>query len=145
MPEVDDLSPGQLIMNSYAGRFDDLSVPLWLNLGYWKKAQSYTKACEDLAALVATTAEFGGNARVLDAGCGFAEPARFWATKYGVKVHAINNDLFQVDVASARIERLNLADQVRVTHGAATKLALPWQCFDAVVALESAFQFNTRE
>jgi microcystin synthetase protein McyJ len=145
MAAVDYRSPAQPVMDSYVGRFDDLDTPLWLNLGFWKTARFYADACRHLACLIARAAGFREDVRVLDAGCGFAEPARFWATKFGVRVHAINNDLFQLDVAERRLARLNLADRVSVAHGSATKLSSPPDSFDAVVALESAFQFNTRE
>jgi microcystin synthetase protein McyJ len=144
MPDGAYPSPGQVVMDSYAGRFEDLDTPLWLNLGCWKTAQFYPAACTDLARLVAQAARFEVGTRVLDAGCGFAEPARFWATEFDVRVQAINNDLFQVGVAERRIARLGLADRVSVTYGSATKLKFVPASFDAVAALESAFHFNTR-
>jgi microcystin synthetase protein McyJ len=144
MPDGAYPSPGQAVMDSYAGRFEDVDTPLWLNLGCWKTAQFYPAACTDLARIVAQAARFEAGAQVLDAGCGFAEPARFWATEFNVRVKAVNNDLFQVGVAERRIARLGLADRVSVVHGSATKLKFDLDSFDAVVALESAFHFNTR-
>lgn len=138
-------TPGEWIAEEYHGKYEDPTVPLWLNLGFWETARTYIEACEQLATIVATAARLAPGQRVVDAGAGFAEPARFWARQYGVHVVAVNNDLFQCGVAERRVLASGLSDRITVMFGSATATRLDAGAFDAVVALESAFHFNTRQ
>jgi microcystin synthetase protein McyJ len=139
-------SPGDYIFESYQGYFDDISYPLWLNLGYWKSALTYQKACASLATCIAEKAALQAGDVVLDAGFGFAEPARFWAREYGVRrIVGLNNNQFQVRVAQRRMQKAGIDNRVELLLGSATHIRCHDEAFDKVIALESAFHFDTRE
>jgi microcystin synthetase protein McyJ len=138
-------TPGTWVMDHYHQHLLNLDHPLWLNLGYWRDERSYSGAC---AALADKVLELSGVEEIhdlLDAGCGFGEPAQRWLRSGKVKrITALNTDAFQVEVASARIEDAGLQDRCRVLHQGAETFEDLDITYDVVIALESAFHFNTR-
>ncbi|NOK18529.1 class I SAM-dependent methyltransferase [Corallococcus carmarthensis] len=139
-------SPGQYILDQYAPRIDDLSFPLWMNLGLWQEAETYADACRALADLVAQRVGLGPEDELLDAGCGFGHPARHWLETYRPKrIVGLNIDPEQVRIANARAAALGVADRMQFLLASATRMPFPDQSFDKVIALESAFYFDTRE
>jgi microcystin synthetase protein McyJ len=83
---------------------------------------------------------------VLDAGFGFGEQDLLWARERGVAcIVGLNPMPLQVQVARARVEAAGLAERIDLRLGSATAMPLADASFDKVVALESAFHFDTRE
>ena len=83
---------------------------------------------------------------ILDVGSGFCQPAIFIAQKnLGLKIHSINIQNEQIEIARSRISKLSLSKTISVSKCSATALDFPDQSFDVVFALESAFHFDTRE
>jgi microcystin synthetase protein McyJ len=125
---------------------DDLDAPLWLNYGYWKGVDTHHQACIQLADLLAEAANMGPGQKVLDCGFGFAEQDLHWiATRNPDHITGINITPLHVEYAQKRLDRRGLCDRMTVKLGTATDLPFPDASFDCVVALESAFHFDTRE
>lgn len=119
---------------------------LYLNLGYWPQAKTLDEACEALAALVADTAGMQEEDIVLDAGFGFADQDIYWARTYRPRqIIGLNITLSQVELARRRVADLGLAGRIDLRVGSATQMPLAAGSVDKVVALESAFHFDTRE
>jgi ubiquinone/menaquinone biosynthesis C-methylase UbiE len=115
---------------------------LYLNLGYWESAQSYDEACEALARKVGDAAQINEGDHVLDCGFGFGDQDAFWLELYQPeKIVGVNITENQVTLAKERFPDSRLDFQV----GSATDLRMRDESFDKVMALESAFHFNTRD
>lgn len=119
---------------------------LYLNLGYWEKAENLEQACEALAALVATTAKMGPQDQVLDVGFGFADQDIFWAQSYRPRsIIGLNITASQVEVARKRVKEFQLTECIDLQVGSATQMPLGAESVDVVVAVECAFHFRTRQ
>ena len=119
---------------------------LYLNLGYWRGGETLDEASQALAALVAETAGMGPEDRVLDVGFGFADQDIFWMQAYRPRaIVGLNVTASQVERARRRVAELDLADRIDLRVGSATQMPLEADSVDKVVALESAFHFDTRE
>jgi ubiquinone/menaquinone biosynthesis C-methylase UbiE len=119
---------------------------LYLNLGYWKNAQTIDKACEALADLVGRTATMGPDDEVVDVGYGFAEQDVFWMEHFAPRrITGLNVTLSQVRIARERIHAVGLTDRIDLREGSATAMPLLDASCDVVTAVECAFHFNTRE
>jgi ubiquinone/menaquinone biosynthesis C-methylase UbiE len=128
------------------GRATPTGRSLYLNLGYWAEAATADQACEDMAELVATTAGLAPGKTVLDCGFGFADQDILWARRHAPqRILGLNVTASQVEVARRRVREAGAADIVELRVGSATAMPLPSASVDAVVALESAFHFDTRE
>jgi microcystin synthetase protein McyJ len=126
--------------------FRDSAKPLWLNLGYWKDARTYPAACAALTALIGDAARLGPEDKVLDVGFGFGEQHFIWLDRFRVKtIIGINNTPLHVDIAQRRVRARDLEDRVQLLLASATAVPFGSEDFDAVLALECAFHFNTRE
>ncbi len=114
----------------------------FINLGYWKKAATYDEAAKDLALEVGKAAKFKPNDIVLDVGCGFGEQDKLWMDLYEVKeIQAINITPIHIEKAISA----NVHDNIKFRVASATDLPYSNSSFDKVIALESAFHFDTRE
>jgi microcystin synthetase protein McyJ len=122
------------------------SKPLWLNLGYWKHARTYPDACIAMVELLGTRASLRPGDHVLDVGIGFAEQAFVILDRFRVS-HIIGIDItpVHVDKARKRVAARGLEQQIDIRLGSATAMDFPEASFDAVLALECAFHFDTRE
>lgn len=117
---------------------------LYLNMGYWREAETYDQACEALAGLVAERAGLARGDRVVDAGFGYGDQDLLWARRPGVSIAGFNVNGAQVEVARERVARAGLSDVVSLFARSALDTRLPAGWADRVVALESAFHFPDR-
>jgi microcystin synthetase protein McyJ len=137
---------GDDVLEAQDQGFANSHKPLWLNLGYWERARTYPEAAADLARKLAAAARLGPGDVVLDAGFGFAEQDLLWVREYDVaRIIGVNVTKLHVEVAQARAKALGLDGRLDLRLGSATELPLDAGSVDKVVALESAFHFDTRE
>jgi ubiquinone/menaquinone biosynthesis C-methylase UbiE len=119
---------------------------LYLNLGYWRTAQTIDQACEALADLVGRTAALGHDDEVVDVGFGFAAQDILWMEHFAPRrIIGLNVTPSQVRIARERIHAIGLTDRIDLRVGSATDMPLPDASCDVVTAVECAFHFNTRE
>lgn len=118
---------------------------LYLNLGYWRDARTVDRACEALVRLVGERADLGPGQHLLDCGFGFADQDMLWAREFAVdRITGINITESQVQEARRRVARAGLGDRIDLRVGSATAVPLQDASVDRVIALESAFHFDTR-
>ena len=117
---------------------------LYLNMGYWRDADSYDQACEALALLLAEKAGFAAGDRVVDAGFGYGDQDLLWARRFAVSIAGFNVNGAQVAVARERAEAAGLGEQIALFARSALDTRLHGGWADRVVALESAFHFPDR-
>ena len=114
----------------------------FLNLGYWQAAEDYPSAAEALVDLLAEAAKIGNEDEVLDAGCGFGDQdVRLMKTRRPKRILAINITDVQIDDAHRR----NTLPGIEYRKCSATAVDEADGSFDAVISLEAAFHFDTRE
>lgn len=136
---------GDDVVPTLNGKFSDKDKPLWLNLGYWKRARTYREACEDMARILANKGQFRKAENLLDVGFGFGEQDILWANEYGLKhIEGINITPLHVEVATKRKQDRGLDDRINYRIGNAVDLPYDDNTFDRVSALESAFHFDPR-
>jgi cyclopropane fatty-acyl-phospholipid synthase-like methyltransferase len=118
---------------------------LYVNLGYWAKARTLDEASEALACLLARKAGLQPGDDVLDCGFGFGDQDLFWLRHFSPKrIAGINVTQLQVAIACERVKHAGLAGRIHLGFGSATALPFASGSFDKVLALESAFHFETR-
>lgn len=114
----------------------------FLNLGYWPDAPDYQAAAEALVDLLGAAVHIGPGDVVLDAGCGFGDQdLRLMDTRQPARIVAVN--ITGVQVEYARIH--NTRPGIEYRQGSATAVDEADASFDAVISLEAAFHFDTRE
>ncbi|AGA91958.1 methylase involved in ubiquinone/menaquinone biosynthesis [Thioflavicoccus mobilis 8321] len=119
---------------------------LYLNLGYWRSAETLDEACDALASLVAETAGMAPGDEVLDVGFGFADQDMLWARTFRPRrIIGLNVTASQVERARRRVAEAGFGEQIDLRLGSATRMPLEAASVDKVVALECAFHFDTRE
>lgn len=118
---------------------------LYLNLGLWREASTYDEACEALALYVGEVAALGTGQRVCDAGFGFADQDMAWVRHFGVDVEGFNVTESQVVRARERVAAAGLSGRIALHHASALATGLEDASCDAVIALESAFHFPSRD
>jgi ubiquinone/menaquinone biosynthesis C-methylase UbiE len=119
---------------------------LYLNLGYWERATTYEQACEALAHRLAESAGLGPGDEVLDVGFGFASQDLYWLGAFRpARITGVNITPLQVAVGRRRVAERGLDQRIRLLAGSAVALPFHTARFDRVVALETAFHFDTRE
>jgi len=137
---------GDDVLEAQDQGFELAEKPLWLNLGYWEQARTYPEAGAALARKLAQAARLGPGDVVLDAGFGFGEQDLLWVGEFDVaKIIGVNVTSLHVEVAKKRVEARGLADRIDLRLASATEIPLDDASVDKVVALESAFHFDTRE
>ncbi|TNY17409.1 S-adenosyl-L-methionine-dependent methyltransferase [Rhodotorula diobovata] len=131
----------------------------WFNMGYWPRTQlssssssSFAAAAADLCRLVARAAHLGPNQRICEVGYGSGDstlllerefrPARYLGLTSLASQHATAGESPFLRAQAAGLP----TDRIQLRHGdAATDLASePADSFDAVLAVDCAYHFNTR-
>lgn len=119
---------------------------LYLNLGYWDGATSYDAACQRLAELLGESSGLAAGQRVLDCGFGFGDQDLFWLERFQPAViDGLNVTESQVRRARERVAAAGLDRRIRLHLGSATRMPFADASFDRVLALETAFHYDTRE
>jgi microcystin synthetase protein McyJ len=137
---------GDDVLEAQNQGFENPDKPLWLNLGYWKTARTYPDAAADLARKLADAARLGPGDVVVDAGFGFGEQDLLWVRERNVaRIIGVNVTELHVKVAAQRVAARGLQDRIDLRLASATELPLEASSLDKVVALETAFHFDTRE
>lgn len=118
----------------------------WLNLGYWKKANTISEAAKALVDLVIEKGNLGNNQNILDAGFGYGEQdIQILKDCPNSVIQAINISKHQIDYALKLRDDFNLQKRYFPKYGDAAKLADYKQSFDRIISIEAAFHFNTRK
>jgi ubiquinone/menaquinone biosynthesis C-methylase UbiE len=119
---------------------------LYRNVGYWKNSpKTLDDACEALAHLAAEKAELGSSDRLLDVGFGYGDQDMYWTETFKPReIVGINITRSQIDHASERVAARGMSDRIRYQLAPATDMPFEANSFDKVIALESAFHFQTR-
>jgi ubiquinone/menaquinone biosynthesis C-methylase UbiE len=119
---------------------------LYLNMGYWERARDYDEAAQDLARLLAGAGGMNSGDEVLDCGFGFADQDIYWARQFKPKrITGVNITASQVEVARKRVKDEGLDSMIDLLVGSATAVPFVASSFDLVVALETAFHYDTRQ
>jgi SAM-dependent methyltransferase len=83
---------------------------------------------------------------VLDVGFGFAAQDLYWIEAFEpARITGVNVTPLQVAVGRRRVAERGLGLRIRLLPGSAVALPFRAACFDRVLALETAFHFDTRE
>ncbi len=119
---------------------------LFLNVGWWKDQPStLDDACEALARLAGEQLQLGPNDRLLDVGFGFGDQDMYWMEHFKPReIVGINITRSQVEHARERVAARGMSDRIEFKLAPATKMPFEDNSFDKVIALESAFHFQTR-
>lgn len=114
----------------------------WGNFGYWENTQSYPVACEQLAKKLGTEAKLQPQDRVLDLGFGCGDQLQLWNQHFGVvNIEGWNISKEQCDIALQK----SYDGVVNINHGDFfTKPVNSNSQYDKILALDSAYHFNTR-
>lgn len=124
----------------------DSPTSLWLNLGFWANTNSVEEACKALFDKTINSLCIKDGSKILDAGFGYGIQDVYLAKKHaGCLITGINVVDFQIDIAEKLLMENQLTDRVSLFHQDATNTSFKSNQFDFVIAIESAFHFNTRE
>ena len=119
---------------------------LYLNLGYWRDAETIDEASEALALLVAKRGGMGAGDVVLDCGYGFGDQDILWARSMKpAKIIGLNITKSQITRARRNVADAGLEQSIDLGEGSATEMPIENESVDLVVSLESAFHYRTRE
>lgn len=114
----------------------------YLNLGYWRETTDYQSAAQSMVDLLGQSARIQPGDHVLDAGCGFGDQdARLMDTLWPARIRALNVTPIQIEEARRR----NGRPGIEYSLCSATAIDAPQGTFDAVISLEAAFHFSTRQ
>jgi cyclopropane fatty-acyl-phospholipid synthase-like methyltransferase len=109
------------------------------HLGYFSQGdESLREALEAHTDLVAELALVKTAGRVLDVGCGIAEPALRMAHRHGCRITGVNISGEQVRQGRELIAARGLSDRVDIQKGDARSLEFADGSFDAIVCMEAA-------
>lgn len=77
--------------------------------------------------------------RVIDYGCGFAEPLVLWAEEFGIRGIGIDIRPYACERAKAKISGRGLADRLEIVCMDAAKYPIPGERFDVAACLGASF------
>ena len=119
---------------------------LYRNVGYWKESPTtLDDACEALARFAAQQLQLGPADRLLDVGFGYGDQDIDWMKEFKPReIVGINITKSQLEHATARVAEHGMSERIKYQMAPATQLPFDANSFDKVVALESAFHFQTR-
>lgn len=118
---------------------------LWLNLGLWDETNDVNIACKNLFDKAIRSLNITKDSKLFDAGIGYGIQDIYLAEKVpGCIIKGVNIVNFQLDRAIKLVEEKNLQKSVILTNEDATSTSFDADEFDFVIAIESAFHFNTR-
>jgi ubiquinone/menaquinone biosynthesis C-methylase UbiE len=99
-----------------------------------------------MARLLAEATGIGPDDALLDVGCGFGDQDMLFCREYDVgSVTGLNITPTQVRIGNEQIDEAGLSDRIELIEGSATDMPFTEPQFDAVIGLEAAFHFDTRE
>jgi erythromycin 3''-O-methyltransferase len=135
------------VYSSYDHRYHPTDTTMYFNLGYWGPGcASLDDACDALADMLADAAGMCEGDQVLDVGFGYADEDLRWAElRRPQRIVGLNITPAQVQVAMDRARERGLEDRLDLRVGSATEMPFDVGTFDRVVALQSAFHFDTRQ
>jgi cytochrome P450/ubiquinone/menaquinone biosynthesis C-methylase UbiE len=119
---------------------------MYLNYGYWGPGcENLDDACDLMSDQLAEAAGMREGDRVLDVGFGYGDQDMYWMeTRNPASIAGLNITPVHVEVATERARERGMADRLDLRVGSATDMPFEANSFDRVVALESAFHFDTR-
>lgn len=121
-------------------------VSMWLNLGLWKHTINVEKACEALFDKAIHQLGIKDGSRILDAGCGYGVQDVYLASRFPhVTISGINVVNFQIQAGEKLIRNKWLQDRITLLQEDAVATSFDDEQFDYIIAIESAFHFNTRK
>ncbi len=80
--------------------------------------------------------------RVIDFGCGYAEPLVLWAEAFGIRGVGIDIRAKACARAQAKIAERGLGDRLHIVHGRAAEYAVTMGAFDAATCIGATFAFG---
>jgi microcystin synthetase protein McyJ len=114
----------------------------YLNFGLWTPGRSFVEAAEALVERVGTKIALGGDAALLDVGCGMGTQDRFLMRRFRPRtIEAVDLTPQHIAIAQARNEFANLTYRV----GNACVLPFPNGAFTHAMSIEGIVHFNTRQ
>jgi cyclopropane fatty-acyl-phospholipid synthase-like methyltransferase len=117
----------------------------YLNFGYWKNARTVQAACEAMIDLVIDQAEIFNGCNILDVGFGYGTQDLYIHQRFPLsKIVGVNIVQKQIDYAIQKAKEKGLDDKIEYLNIDATELSFDANSFDRIIAVEAAFQFNTR-
>lgn len=118
----------------------------WLNLGYWKNAKTIFEACNDMLDLIIKQANINDGNLILDVGFGYGIQDIIIAERFpNATITAINIIDEQIKYAQRQIKNTSLENRINYIKKDAVEISFPENTFDSIIAIESAFHFDTRE
>jgi microcystin synthetase protein McyJ len=117
----------------------------WGNLGYWPTASTFPEAGQALAKLVGNTAQLTTSDRLLDLGFGCGDQLSVWLEHFGIKsVFGLNPSTSQFHLAQQKLAPYVTAKRLQLECSQAETITNRNDSFDAVIALDAAYHFDTR-
>ncbi len=80
--------------------------------------------------------------RIIDYGCGFAEPLVLWAKHFGISGIGIDFRPYAVERARQKVRDRGLADRIEIVEGKGAEYEVEKHSFDFAVCLGASFIWN---
>lgn len=123
----------------------------WGNLGYWKGASDYSRACRALALLLGDRAALDADSVVFDAGFGCGDQLLLWLNHFQIAAFGgVNNAIGQTRLAQRRLSEAGYEAHVPFLLSGDVNDPNSWDIGDLagrinhVVALDCAYHFPSK-